>query len=148
MTAPTTTTTLSPELKGLLRRVKLGKTLDTLPERLTLARTSKRTHAEFLELVLADEVTRRDAQSSTLRARTAKLDPAMTLEAWDGDANVTYDQHVWSRPSRWCTGRCAIRPLTWGQAASGRAGWSCWSSIGGVSWSGRVRAATSESWYM
>jgi DNA replication protein DnaC len=96
MTAPTTATTLSPELKGLLRRVKLGKTLDTLPERLTLARTSKLTHAEFLELVLADEVTRRDAQSSALRARTAKLDPGMTLEAWDPDTTVTYDQHVWA----------------------------------------------------
>ena len=51
MTAPTTATGLSPELKGLLRRVKLGKTLDTLPERLTLARTAKLSHAEFLELV-------------------------------------------------------------------------------------------------
>jgi DNA replication protein DnaC len=53
-------------------------------------------HAEFLELVLADEVARRDRQSATLRARTAKLDPAMTLEAWDGDAAVTYDTHVWA----------------------------------------------------
>lgn len=95
MTAPTATT-VTPELKSLLRRVKLGKTLHTLPERLTLARTSKLTHAEFLELVLADEVTRRDAQSSTLRARTAKLDPAMTLEAWDPDTTVTYDTHVWA----------------------------------------------------
>jgi hypothetical protein len=33
MTAPA----ITPELKALLRRVKLGKTLDTLPERLTLA---------------------------------------------------------------------------------------------------------------
>ena len=96
MTAPTTATAVTPELKGLLKRVKLGKTLDTLPERLTLARTSKLTHAEFLELVLADEVTRRDHQSAGLRARTAKLDPTMTLEAWDGDAAVTYDQHVWA----------------------------------------------------
>jgi hypothetical protein len=100
MTAPTATT-LTPELKALLRRVKLGKTLDTLPERLTLARTSKLSHAEFLELVLADEVARRDRQSSTLRARTAKLDPAMTLEAWDGDANVNYDTHIWAEREPW-----------------------------------------------
>jgi DNA replication protein DnaC len=95
MTAPTATT-VTPELKRLLRRVKLGKTLDTLPERLTLARTSKLSHAEFLELVLADEVARRDHQSAAVRARTAKLDPTMTLEAWDGDAAVTYDTHVWA----------------------------------------------------
>ena len=96
MTAPTTATAVTPELKSLLRRVKLGKTLDTLPERLTLARTSKLSHAEFLELVLADEVARRDHQSAGLRARTAKLDPTMTLEAWDGDAAVTYDTHIWA----------------------------------------------------
>jgi len=29
---------VSPELVGLLRRLKLGRCLDTLPERLTLAR--------------------------------------------------------------------------------------------------------------
>jgi hypothetical protein len=30
---------VSPELKALLRRLKLGRMLDTLPERLALART-------------------------------------------------------------------------------------------------------------
>ena len=35
MSAPTVT----PELRALLRRVKLGRCLDTLPERLALAQT-------------------------------------------------------------------------------------------------------------
>lgn len=103
MTTPTTTpktttagTQVTPELKSMLRRVKLGKTLDTLPDRLTLARQNALTHSEFLELVLADEVERRDRQSSALRARNAKLDPTMTLEAWDGDAAVSYDRTVWT----------------------------------------------------
>ncbi len=48
------------------------------------------------ELVLSDEVERRDRQSSALRARNAKLDPSMTLEAWDGDAAVAYDRTIWS----------------------------------------------------
>jgi DNA replication protein DnaC len=90
------TTTITPELKTLLRRVKLGKTLDTLPERLTLARQHKLEHAEFLELVLADEVDRRNRQAATVRAKTAKLDPAMTHETWDGDTTVTYDHHLWA----------------------------------------------------
>ena len=64
--------TVSPELEALLRRVKLGKTLDTLPERLALARTGSMGHAEFLELVLADEVTRRETSSATVRARAAR----------------------------------------------------------------------------
>jgi hypothetical protein len=54
--------------------------LDTLPERLTLARQNNLPHADFLELVLADEITRRDNSSATLRARAAGLDPGMRLE--------------------------------------------------------------------
>jgi DNA replication protein DnaC len=92
MTAPTPT--ISPELRALLRRVKLGKALDTLPERLALARSRSLGHAEFLELVLSDEVTRRDTHSADLRARTAGLDPAMRLECWDDTAAVTYDRAV------------------------------------------------------
>jgi DNA replication protein DnaC len=93
MSAPLAVT---PELKALLRHVKLGKCLDTLPERLTLAHQQKLTHHEFLELLLADEVTRRDTTSAALRARTAGLDPTMTLERWDDTANVTYDRTVWN----------------------------------------------------
>jgi hypothetical protein len=88
--------TVSPELKALLRRVKLGRTLDTLPERLALARTGGMGHAEFLELVLADEVTRRETSSAMVRARAAGLDPTMCLENWDNTAEVTFDRQMWS----------------------------------------------------
>lgn len=90
MTAPAPT--ISPELRALLRRVKLGKALDTLPERLALARSRSLGHAEFLELVLSDEVTRRDTHSADLRARTAGLDPAMRLENWDDTVKLSYDR--------------------------------------------------------
>jgi DNA replication protein DnaC len=92
MTAPAPT--ITPELRALLRRVKLGRTLDTLPERLALAKTRSMGHAEFLELILADEVTRRDTHSADLRSRTAGLDPTMRLENWDDTAEVTYDQTI------------------------------------------------------
>ena len=86
---------VSPELKALLRRVKLGRCLDTLPERLALARTGQLGHAEFLELVLADEVSRRESTSAERRSRTAGLDPTMTLDRWDDTAKVHYDQAIW-----------------------------------------------------
>ena len=86
---------VSPELKALLRRVKLGRSLDTLPERLALAKTRSLSHAEFLELVLADEATRRDTSSAALRARVAGLDASMSLEHWDESAAVTYDHAMW-----------------------------------------------------
>lgn len=87
--------TPSPELKALLRKVKLGRCLDTLPERLALAKTRSLSHGEFLELVLSDEVTRRDTSSAALRAKTAGLDPSMRLEHWDDSAAVTYDHAMW-----------------------------------------------------
>lgn len=88
------TPTLDPELTATLRRLKLGRLVDTLPERLALAKTNKLSHAEFLHVVLADEVTRRDFTSADRRARTAGLDPAMTLAHWDPTASVTYDRAV------------------------------------------------------
>ncbi len=92
MSAPMVT----PELKALLRRVKLGRCLDTLPERLALAHTGQMGHAEFLELVLADEVTRRENTSADRRAHAAGLDPTMTLDRWDDTAKVTYDRAIWN----------------------------------------------------
>jgi DNA replication protein DnaC len=94
--APVLADPISAELKQVLRTLKLGKLLDTLPERLTLARQQQLPHADFLELVLADEVTRRDTNSATLRARAAGLDPAMRLETWDTSAAVRFDQQLWN----------------------------------------------------
>ena len=83
------------ELRSLLRRVKLGRLLDTLPERLALARAESLPHADFLALLLADEVERRDRASAELRARAAKLDPAMRLETFHTDGGAVYDRQTW-----------------------------------------------------
>lgn len=87
---------VSPDLRTALRALKLGQMLDTLPDRLTLARQQKMAHADFLELVLADEVTRREAKSAGLRARAAGLDPRMRLDGWDESAAVRYDRQLWN----------------------------------------------------
>jgi DNA replication protein DnaC len=86
---------ISAELKAVLRQVKLGRCLDTLPERLALAKSRNMGHAEFLELVLSDEVTRRETTSASLRAKAAGLDPAMCLEHWDETTKVSFDRAVW-----------------------------------------------------
>ena len=91
----TITPALDPELGATLRRLKLGQLVDTLPERLALAKTNKLTHAEFLHVILADEVARRDTTSADRRGRVAGLDPAMTIDRWDSTANVRYDQQTW-----------------------------------------------------
>jgi integrase len=92
MSTPTSTMTaatgpidpISTDLAQVLRALKLSGLKDTLPERLALARTRTRKmgHAAFLELLLSDEVSRRDSRSAMLRARTAGLDPTMVLDTW------------------------------------------------------------------
>ena len=87
---------VSPDLRATLRALKLGQMLDTLPDRLTLARQQNMTHADFLELILADEVSRREAKSASLRARAAGLEAGMRLDTWDPAAAVRYDQQLWN----------------------------------------------------
>lgn len=86
--------TISPDLKAVLRRLKLSAILATLPERLALARAQQMPHQDFMLLVLSDEATRRDGQAATLRAENAPLEPSMRLEAWDPTAKVTFDKMV------------------------------------------------------
>ena len=74
------TDAISPELKTVMRRLKLSKMLDTLPDRLVLARQQKMPHQDLLLLVLCDEASRRDGLSATLRAQRGHLDPDMQLE--------------------------------------------------------------------
>ena len=87
-----TTDSIQADLKTVLRRLKLGRMLDTLPERLQLARQQQLPPQDFLLLVLSDEATRRDSLAVALRVQRARLDPAQHLEAWDATAKVTYDR--------------------------------------------------------
>jgi DNA replication protein DnaC len=83
---------ISPDLKTAMRRLRLGKLLDTLPERVALARQQKMAHQDFLFLLLSDECQRRDSAASSTRAKRALLEPEMQLERWDSTAKVTFDQ--------------------------------------------------------
>jgi DNA replication protein DnaC len=87
---------ITPELTSVLRRLKLGRLLATLPARLVLARQQQMPCQDFLLLILSDEVARRDSAAVTLRAAQAHLDPTMTLEQWDPTAKVTYDRALWN----------------------------------------------------
>jgi DNA replication protein DnaC len=83
---------LSPDLRTVLRRLKLSCMSDTLPERFSLARQQKMPYQDFLLLILADEVSRRESQSAQVRAQRGRLDPAMQIETWDETARVTFDR--------------------------------------------------------
>ncbi len=71
---------LRSELVVALKRLKLGRIVDTLPERLVLADKQDMTFDDLLLLVVTDEITRRDNTAADTRANQARLDPTMRLE--------------------------------------------------------------------
>ena len=93
---PTPTPVIDADLKKLMRSLKLGRMLDTLPERLALAKAQSLPLTDFLSLVFADEVERRDRTSADLRSRAAKLDPGMRLETFTTESPVRYDRELWN----------------------------------------------------
>lgn len=88
--------TISADLRQVLRNLKLSAVCDTLPERIALATTSHMAYQEFLTMILADEVERRDRAGAASRARTARLDATMVLEAWDDTTESVFDRQLWS----------------------------------------------------
>ena len=80
---------LNAELVVALKRLKLGRIADTLPERLVLADKQEMTFDDLLLLVLTDEIARRDNTAADTRASEARLDPAMRLESWDKTSKVS-----------------------------------------------------------
>lgn len=86
--------TICVELKTILKKLKLGHLIPTLPERLVLAEKQNMSFEETFLLVLSDEVSRRESTASTRRAAKAGLDPEMLMERWDSTAKVRYDKRV------------------------------------------------------
>ncbi len=86
--------TTTSELKPLLKRLRLGYILDTLPERLALARRDQLDYAAFLEILLADEVTRRDNRNLEIHLQMAGFEEICRLEDFDWSAQVTVDRRL------------------------------------------------------
>lgn len=90
----TTMPTLAPELVTALKRLRLGRIAETLPDRIVLADKQEMSFDDLLLLVLSDEITRRDSAAADLRAHEAGLDTAMRLELWDKTAKITFDKRM------------------------------------------------------
>ena len=60
-----------PELTPLVKRLQLGPMAATLPERIALARGEHVDYASFLEIILADEISRRENRRIELRLHSA-----------------------------------------------------------------------------
>jgi DNA replication protein DnaC len=86
--------TTTTELRPLLKRLKLGAMLDTLPERLTLARRDQLDYAAFLQILLADEVSRRDNRNLEIHLQNAGFEEICRLEDFNWTAGITLDRRL------------------------------------------------------
>jgi DNA replication protein DnaC len=90
------TPTINPELRSVLKQLRLGQILDALPERILLAEKQSMSFEDLLLMVLGDEVSRRESSAAARRARDAGLDPDMMLERWDKSAAISYDKRLFA----------------------------------------------------
>jgi DNA replication protein DnaC len=86
--------TTTSELKPLLKRFRLGYLLNTLPERLALARRDQIDYAAFLQIILADEVTRRDNRNLEMHLQKAGFEEICRLEDFDWTAQITMNRRL------------------------------------------------------
>lgn len=82
------------ELKHTLKRLRLSGMLETLQDRVAYAKGTHLTYMEFLELVLQDELQRRERNSLSRRMKYALVDPTQSLEAFDWEARVRVDREM------------------------------------------------------
>jgi DNA replication protein DnaC len=83
---------IQTELKSVLKRLRLSGILATLPDRWAYARQEKLDYTQFLELVLSDEVERRDHKNLANRLRDAGFEEECSLERFDWSAKIRIDK--------------------------------------------------------
>lgn len=83
---------ITNELKQTLKSLRLSGLLATLPDRAAYAKGSKLSYTEFLELLLGDEIQRRQDTAVDRRLRSAAVDIDQTFERFDWDAAITVDR--------------------------------------------------------
>lgn len=81
-------------LKTVFKRLRLSGILQTLVDRCAYAKKTKLSYQEFLELVLQDEIDRRDQVSLQVRLQKAAFEEEQTFEGFDWDAPVTFDRDL------------------------------------------------------
>jgi DNA replication protein DnaC len=83
---------IAPDLVRRLKRLRLGGLVPTLPDRALHARQAKLSPLEFLELLLQDEIDRRDSQGLTVRVQAAGFAEVVTYEDLVWETPVHYDR--------------------------------------------------------
>ena len=81
----------SKELKDLAKALRLSGMLPTFAERISYAKAKKLSYEEFMELILSDEVERRQARSLNLKMKKAGV---TNLASYDWNTTTSYDRDL------------------------------------------------------
>lgn len=84
---------IKTSLKAVFKRLRLSGILHTLSDRIAYARKTQLDYQDFLELVLQDEIDRRDRAGLQRRLQKAQFEEEQTFENFDWDAPTTFDRH-------------------------------------------------------
>ena len=83
---------INKSLKTVLKRMRLSGMLHTMPDRIAYAKKTKLAYQDFLELVLQDEIDRRDQVGLMNRLQKAQFEEEQIFENFDWDIKVTFDR--------------------------------------------------------
>jgi len=83
---------LMAQLDKKLKALRLSGILQTLEDRLKQAKSQKLGYVDFLEIILEDEIERREAKKLDLRLRRASFEEEKTLEGVDWTFNATISE--------------------------------------------------------
>jgi DNA replication protein DnaC len=83
---------VKPSLRAVLKRLKLSGIAPVLPDRAAYSAKTSLAPLDFLELVLQDEIDRREHKNLSNRLDRAGFMDAHTFEDFDWDAPVTFDR--------------------------------------------------------
>jgi DNA replication protein DnaC len=83
---------ITPDLVRRLKRLRLGGLVPTLPDRAAHARQAKLSPVDFLELLLQDEIDRRESRGLALRLAAAGFEEEVTVEQITWDTPVSFDR--------------------------------------------------------
>lgn len=87
-------TTHHPEIAAQLRQLRLSGVLDSLDVRIRQGIEDKLSHIEFLQLLLGDELARRDQSRMALMLKKALLMSSKTIEQFDYKALPTLNRSM------------------------------------------------------
>jgi DNA replication protein DnaC len=98
-----------PDLSPMLKQLRLSGILDSLEVRNRQAIDQKLAYTDFLALLIADEVARREQKKLNLRLRRANFRSHKTLEQFDFGFNPTINRALIQELA---TGRFIIEPVS------------------------------------